>query len=59
MEKEMNVEMRYLTPPESIATIPNSVRTKMANKDTNAEMRSLILPQSIAAIPNSVRPKFA
>ena len=34
---KVNVEMRSVTPPESIATIPNYVRPQMANKEMNVE----------------------
>ena len=49
--------MTSLSPPESIATTPNSVRPKMANKEMNVEMRSLIPPEMNATIANSVLPK--
>ena len=32
-KKEMNIEMRSLIPPESVATMPYSVPPKMANEE--------------------------
>ena len=65
LKKEMHVEMRSMTLLHTIATMPNSVRPKMANMEMNVEMemnvdmRSLTSSGSIGIIPNFLRPKMS
>ena len=52
---KMNVEMRYGTPPESIATIPKSLGRHIANKKMNVEIRYRTPSASNATIPKTLK----